>query len=105
MSIARGATGNPWIFSRFARLKQGLPAPEPDDEERIAAAMRHARMLAEWKGEAVAIREMRKHAAWYTRGMYGAAQMRPALYGAETLEGLQAAFNQVLERTHEQKNE
>lgn len=105
VSIARGATGNPWIFSRFARLKQGLPAPEPDDEERIAAAMRHARMLAEWKGEAVAIREMRKHAAWYTRGMYGAAQMRPALYAAETLEGLQTAFNQVLERTHEQKNE
>ena len=105
VSIARGATGNPWIFSRFARLKQGLPAPEPDDEERIAAAMRHARMLAEWKGEAVAIREMRKHAAWYTRGMYGAAQMRPALYAAETLEGLQAAFNQVLERAHEQKNE
>ena len=58
-------------------------------------------MLADWKGEAVAIREMRKHAAWYTRGMYGAAQMRPALYAAETLEELRAAFERVLEKAEE----
>lgn len=101
VSIARGATGNPWIFSRFARLKQGLPAPEPTGRERIDTAMRHARMLSEWKGEDVAIREMRKHAAWYTRGMYGAAQMRPALYAAETLDELQSAFNAVLEKAQE----
>lgn len=101
VSIARGATGNPWIFSRFARLKQGLPAPEPTGRERIDTAMRHARMLSEWKGEDVAIREMRKHAAWYTRGMYGAAQMRPALYAAETLDELQSAFDAVLEKAQE----
>lgn len=101
VSIARGATGNPWIFSRFARLKQGLPAPEPTGRERIDTAMQHARMLSEWKGEDVAIREMRKHAAWYTRGMYGAAQMRPALYAAETLDELQSAFDAVLEKAQE----
>ena len=101
VSIARGATGNPWIFARFARLKAGLPAPEPSDRERVETAMRHAQMLADWKGEAVAIREMRKHAAWYTRGMYGAAQMRPALYAAETLEELRAAFERVLEKSQE----
>lgn len=101
VSIARGATGNPWIFSRFARLKQGLPAPEPTGRERIDTAMRHARMLSEWKGEDVAIREMRKHAAWYTRGMYGAAQMRPALYAAETLDELQSAFDAMLEKAQE----
>ena len=101
VSIARGATGNPWIFARFARLKAGLPAPEPGDRERVETAMRHAQMLADWKGEAVAIREMRKHAAWYTRGMYGAAQMRPALYAAETLEELRAAFERVLEKAEE----
>lgn len=98
VSIGRGATGNPWIFARFARLRAGLPAPEPTDCERIETAMRHARMLAQWKDEAVAVREMRKHAAWYTRGMYGAAQGRPLLYDATTLEGLQRAFDAILER-------
>ena len=98
VSFARGATGNPWIFARFARLRDGLDAPEPDNAARIATAMRHARMLAAWKGEEVAVREMRKHAAWYTRGMFGAAQGRPALYAAQTLAALEEAFATILER-------
>lgn len=99
--FARGATGNPWIFARFARLKAGLPAPEPTDEEKVQTAMRHARMLSEWKGEAVAIREMRKHAVWYTRGMFGAAQARPGLFAAETLDALEDAFGELLRRSRE----
>ena len=57
--------------------------------------LRHARMQIEFKGEYVGIREMRKHAAWYTGGYHGASNIRRALNEVENyeqLEGLMRAF-------------
>lgn len=92
VAIGRGALGNPWIFAQIRAALHGGEYTPPTDDARIAVALRHARMLCAWKGEAVAIREMRKQAAWYTRGMAGSAKLRTRIHGACTLRELQAVL-------------
>ena len=65
--VARGAKGNPWIFKRITEyLETGRIPPKPSREEVKAMMLRHGEMMVEFKGEAAAMREMRKHVAWYT---------------------------------------
>lgn len=92
--IGRGALGNPWIFSQVQALLHQKQAvlTLPTNEERVAMAMRHARMLCAWKGEAAAIREMRRHAAWYVRGVAGATKLRGQIHQARTLDELEGAL-------------
>ena len=71
--IGRGAQGNPWIFSSLLEYNRtGVIPPKPDWEEVRAMMLRHARLQLEFKGNYIGIREMRKHVAWYTKGMKGA---------------------------------
>jgi len=75
--IGRAAAGNPWIFSRTTRyLATGELLPMPTLQMRQETAIRHYKLLVETKGEDVANREMRKHLAWYTKGLRGAAGLR-----------------------------
>lgn len=76
LMIARGAMGNPWIFSQLKALTQGGEAHVPTVHDKIDTALRHYRMLLEWKPQRVAVNEMRKHIGWYLHGVRGAAQMR-----------------------------
>ena len=87
--IARGAQGNPWIFSRILRyLEDGTLLPPPTRQERKAMIFRHADMLIAAKGEYTGIREMRKHVAWYTAGLPHSARLRGEINRAESLEEL-----------------
>ncbi len=75
--IGRGCEGNPWIFSRVKHyLETGEILPPPTREETAAMLLRHARMLLDYKGDYIGIREMRKHVAWYTAGYPHSAQLR-----------------------------
>ena len=75
--IGRAARGNPWIFREtVSYLETGTIPERPRTQEVIGTILRHARMEVEFKGEATAIREMRKHIAWYTAGMPGSASLR-----------------------------
>ncbi len=75
--IGRGALGNPWIFSEISRLLgHDRPSLPVSDAERITVLLRHVARMCEYKGENVAMREARKHAAWYFKGMRGAAALR-----------------------------
>lgn len=75
--IGRGARGNPWIFKRTAHLlKTGELLPTPTDKEKIDMSLRHLELLFKVKPERMAIREMRKHIAWYIKGIKGSAEMR-----------------------------
>ena len=73
--IARGAMGNPWLFSRTLKLLETgkLPSP-PTHAEILETARQHLRMVAESPGSP--IHEMRKHLSWYTKGMSGSAEAR-----------------------------
>ena len=75
--IGRGAQGNPWIFPQLIHwLHTGEELPPPTRTERAQVILRHLDLLVGYKGEYIGIREMRKHAAWYTRGLKGSAELR-----------------------------
>lgn len=96
--VGRGAQGNPWIFKRILHyLQTGELLPEPTAEERVEKALRHAQMLIDYKGEYIGVREMRKHMAWYMKGMPGAAELRGKLNYAENRAELEALLRGYLE--------
>lgn len=87
--IARGAQGNPWIFSQIQHfLKTGEQAERPTPRQVANMVLTHARMMLEYKGVYTGIREMRKHAAWYTTGYQNASKLRRELNEVETYEQL-----------------
>ena len=88
--IARGAQGNPWIFSEMIHWEEtGELPPRPDKDEVREMMLSHARLQLEYKGEFSGIREMRKHVAWYTKGLKGAARLREKVNAVESLEELE----------------
>lgn len=94
--IGRAGLGNPWIFSRTIHyLRTGTLLPEPDPEEKLRTALRHLDLLIENKGETVAVWEMRKHAAWYTRGLRGAARARDMINKAASRDEIRNILNSV----------
>lgn len=96
--IARGAQGNPWIFKQILHeWETGEPLEKPSSEEMAEMMLRHARMQIEFKGEYVGIREMRKHAAWYTAGYHGASHLRRSLSEVESYEQLEELMGRFLE--------
>ncbi|RKY03348.1 tRNA dihydrouridine synthase DusB, partial [Candidatus Poribacteria bacterium] len=75
--IARGALGNPWIFSRTLRyLESGELPPEPTVEERFETLLELMRLMIKFKGEERAALEIRKHAGWFVKGLPNAKQLR-----------------------------
>lgn len=75
--IGRGALGNPWMLYRtVAYLTEGVLPPEPLAQEKIRIAVLHMDRLVALKGEHVAVKEMRKHLAWYLKGLPGAARVK-----------------------------
>lgn len=88
--IARGAQGNPWIFKQILHyFETGEHLPKPSIEEVTQMILRHARMMLEFKGEYIGIREIRKHAAWYTAGYPNSARLRMAINNVESFEALE----------------
>ena len=94
--IGRAALGNPWIFGQIAHyLGSGGILPPPDLQERLVVASRHGRLLIEQRGEARAVREMRKHLGWYLRGFRGAARLRDQIGRLGSWGDLQALLDSL----------
>ena len=88
--IGRGALGRPWVFSQInAYLEHGRILPEPPVSERMRVMVNHIKKICEYKGEYVGLREARKHAAWYTKGLRGAAKYRQELGTLSSLDQLE----------------
>lgn len=97
--IARGAKGNPWIFRQIKEYnKTGVILPKPDIEEVIEVMLRHAKMMVEFKGENMAMREMRKHVAWYTAGYPDSSKLRGRINEIETLEDITSLMKEYHEK-------
>ncbi len=95
--VARGAQGNPWIFKQILdEFKFGKTPVKPSAEEMAKMLMRHAQMESDYKGERIAMREMRKHAAWYTAGYFGGAALRSSLSTVNTLSELEGYIKDYL---------
>ena len=93
--IARGAQGNPWIFSEILAAMDGEAYTYPTHAERMDIALEHAKWLVEDKGERIGIAESRKHMAWYLHGMRGAAVARAAVMKVSTLDELVAVMKDL----------
>lgn len=94
--IGRAAQGNPWIFQRVIYyLETGKLLPEPTPQQKIEKALRHARMLIEYKGEYIGVREMRKHISWYMKGVKGAAELRGKINTVNSYHDMEKLLSQV----------
>lgn len=97
--IGRGAQGNPWIFAQILhKLETGEDLSKPSIEEVTRMVLRHARMQLEVKGEYIGIREIRKHAAWYTAGYKNSSKLRGQINEVESYEQLEDLFGKLLEQ-------
>lgn len=102
--IARGAEGNPWIFKQIMHyFETGEVLAKPSFSEVTEMLLRHAKMQMEFKGEYTGIREIRKHAAWYTAGYRNSSKLRGRINEVETFEELQALFEEVLSYNEEKQ--
>jgi nifR3 family TIM-barrel protein len=94
--VARGAQGNPWIFSELIEYeKTGKILLRPDKRELVKTILQHAKLLIEHKGDYIGIREMRKHVAWYTKGLHGSARVRDEVNKIETYKGLENILTEL----------
>ena len=87
--IGRCAFGNPWLFRQInAYLDSGIVIPSPSLEEKMTVMLRHIAKMVEYKGEYTAMREARRHAAYYTKGLRGGAKFRAQMSSLETYDDL-----------------
>lgn len=95
--VGRGALGRPWVFSQIsAYLKNETILPEPPLSEQMRVMVKHIERICEYKGERVGIREARKHAAWYIKGIRGAAQYRQQVGALSSVEELKELAYKIL---------
>ena len=96
--IGRGSQGNPFIFKRTVEyLENGILLPEPTWEDRLDIAEKHMDMLADYKGEVIGIREMRKHLGWYIKGLPHSAEMRVKINATSGRENMRDVLNYMRE--------
>lgn len=98
LMVGRGADGNPWIFRELAAALAGenIPAP-PSLEERLNMAREHLKMLIDFKGEYISVKEMRRHISAYLKGMPHAAEFRARFHKMNTQQDFSALIDEYQE--------
>jgi len=95
--IGRGAQGNPWIFKRTLEyMKNGILTAEPTPREKIEMLIFHMDMEIQYKGEYVGIREMRKHASWYLKGLPGSCDIKSKIFTMTKRQEIENLLNSYL---------
>lgn len=96
--IGRGSYGRPWIFSQIKDFFEGRnPRPEPDLDEKMDIMREHIRLLVEDKGEETGMKEARRQAAWYVKGLKGAAKLRNEFSQMTTYDSLERLIARIYE--------
>lgn len=86
--IGRGACGNPWIFRNIKHyLETGEKLPNPTNQEKLDIIKEHINLAVKEKGE-IAIKELRKHIAWYTKNLKNSSEFRNSINTIESKEEL-----------------
>lgn len=95
--IARGAQGNPWIFRDALALWNGEDKPElPTIDEKLSIINKQCQYVLEEKGEYVGVRQMRKHIAWYLKGIKGSACLRAEINQKKSFEEINELLKQLV---------
>lgn len=96
--IGRAALGNPWMLYRTVQyLETGELSADPSFREKVNVCMLHLDRLIDLKGERIAVREMRKHVAWYIKGMYGATKVKDQINQFESKEDIKEVLYRFVE--------
>jgi tRNA-dihydrouridine synthase B len=99
--VARGVQGRPWIFREIIHyLKTGNRIEEPPFSERINIAVKHLNLAVKLKGEKLGVIEMRKHLAWYLKGMKNVNAIKNKLNSLDNSEEIQNTLFEYLEREY-----
>lgn len=102
--VGRGSYGRPWIFKQIKEyLETGHYSPDPSLEERMAVMKGHITALCAHKGEKMGMRQARHHAAWYLKGLHGAAAFRKACGELTVLSDLDLLIERVLKENLEER--
>lgn len=97
--VGRGALGRPWVFQEInAYLNHEIILPDPTVTQKMHIMLKHIEKICEYKGERVGIREARKHAAWYTKGLHGAANYRARIGLIESIDELAQIAAELIEQ-------
>jgi tRNA-dihydrouridine synthase B len=100
--IARGALGRPWIFRQIlSYLQDGTRLEDPSFSERMEIIMHHFKLAIEETGENRALKGMRKHLVWYTRGLPDSSSMRRNIFQAKNLTDIEMIFREYSRSNHE----
>lgn len=106
--IGRGSYGNPFVFREIDSLMKGLTYTPPTLEKRMEAMLYHIRLIIKHsfgKPPEIAIRDARKHAAWYMSGCYGAASFRARCYQLSSYEEAEIMANDFIKLQNQFENE
>lgn len=104
--IGRGALGNPYLFTQIDRyFSDGTRLPPQPLEERLGCLLEQTRLASLYKGETVALKEARKHTAWYLKGAHGAAKLRGRTGGLKALADLESLIADALEEDFKARQE
>ena len=96
--VGRASLGNPWIFDRIKYfLETGEKMPEVSSREKFKVIMEHFNLLLEEKGEYTATREIRKHIAWYVKGMPDATKLREKINRVDSKEEFKKVIKEFFE--------
>lgn len=96
--IGRAALGNPWMLYRTVKyLETGELSDEPSPREKIDVCLLHLRRLMEIKPEKVAVHEMRKHAAYYMKGIKGGSKVKKELNQLNSYSEMENLFGEFLD--------
>lgn len=96
--MGRAAFGDPWIFRRVRAFhERGETLPLPTPIERLEAGLRHLDMMTACVGPAAAAREMRKHVAWYVKGLPRSHQVRERIHQTRSVEEMSELLRAYLE--------
>jgi len=95
--IGRASLGNPWLFKNIKHyLETGEKLPEVSPKEKLAVIKEHFDLLLKYKGEYTATREIRKHIAWYIKGLPGASSIRDQINRVESRDEFYNIVNEYL---------
>lgn len=93
--VGRGALGNPFIFQSIKKMLAGETYSEPTLLEKQRAMQRHIELMRETKPERVGVPEMRKHVAWYVKGLPHSAKLKVQAFSAKSYEELFDLVNEM----------
>ena len=95
LMVGRGALGNPFVFKEIKAVFEGNTIIAVPSIEKRKALLRHIELMEEYKEEKIGVPEMRKHFAWYLKGVPHSGKLKLAAFSAKTYKEMKNLANQI----------